>query len=539
MNALEITKTNIRVWGWEIGRSIQGKGTEIITRPSWVTSSWYLNAEDKEEYKKERVSLVKAIEAKGIDRVYAKEIRIYVEGFGTKSFNYDNNHVGSLDRFSIEKLIANDFKNVEFISVYTKPEVKAYWPITKYHSYKESQLDLYKELVWAIDKVEIQQESFDSSWDEPEDLISFSESRNGSSWDYNGDYTLFHGPALCLDDSEVPRIDGKMSNYNDSVVDDFWNFTMADEDPFNYLDPSGRVSVYARKGKDWYVTSGIEQRDEYITYIDEDGELVEEEELWVYANMAEDREVDEVVQSVEEMKKSLEIDGLIMNELEIGSWESNANWEYNDGLFNLPILRKQEYADSPMDMFDIRNEIREYVDYGDGDREAAIVMTAYEKFLTKNMDEREYLFGTYKHLPMLREIVEREGKELVYSRIGDFTYAKAWAVKYRNEEYHFSLADLFETTPKKFYNSISTSLTMRLTEMHEKDVIVSKAERVFVSFNDSIDSGNCTSGTQAFCDRFHIDTKKIGGIRGDALLELDYSAFTRRAVMAAINTKVA
>jgi hypothetical protein len=144
------------------------------------------------------------------------------------------------------------------------------------------------------------------------------------------------------------------------------------------------------------------------------------------------------------------------------------------------------------------------------------------------------LFGRYTHFTKLKAIVEKEGKELVFSGIGEFTDDFAWAITYGGEQYHFSLAELYDTTPKKLYERASKGLSARLLDLHEKSILVHKAKSVFVGMQDSIDSGNCVSGTKSFCSRFKVDTNKIGGLRGDLLLEMDYSSFTRRAVMSAI-----
>ncbi len=61
-----------------------------------------------------------------------------------------------------------------------------------------------------------------------------------------------------------------------------------------------------------------------------------------------------------------------------------------------------------------------------------------------------------------------------------------------------------------------------------------KASRVFVSVEDSLKSGNCKFGTDNFISRHGIDLNKIGGIRGDYLLNIEKSNFTTRAVQYAI-----
>mgnify|MGYP003616523270 FL=1 len=61
-----------------------------------------------------------------------------------------------------------------------------------------------------------------------------------------------------------------------------------------------------------------------------------------------------------------------------------------------------------------------------------------------------------------------------------------------------------------------------------------KASRVFISVEDSLKSGNCKFGTETFIARHGIDLNKIGGIRGDYLLNIEKSNFTTRAVQYAI-----
>ena len=112
----------------------------------------------------------------------------------------------------------------------------------------------------------------------------------------------------------------------------------------------------------------------------------------------------------------------------------------------------------------------------------------------------------------------------------------AYAIKYKEEEYHFDLSELFNSNPKKFYDGVCKSLSKRLIERYSNSILIKKASKVFVGLTDSYDSGNCVSGTKSFCSRFGIDTEKIGGIRGDELLRLDFSSFTKRAVLSALST---
>ena len=80
------------------------------------------------------------------------------------------------------------------------------------------------------------------------------------------------------------------------------------------------------------------------------------------------------------------------------------------------------------------------------------------------------------------------------------------------------------------------ALEKRKLERLSQAELFEKASRVFVGIDDSIGSGNCQYGTTQFIVKHHIDTKKIGGIRGDVLLQMENSNFTKRAVNHAIIT---
>ncbi len=534
MNKEEITRHNIRECGYYPGRAVQGKGTEVLSRPRCIATGWSLDSEDREIVAQDRKKLREAIEKYGKDNVFAKEIRIAGKG-GSKSFNFEEQHPISVHRFPVYKMLSSNFKDIQYVSLYTIPEVKTYVKMSSVKPTLESQQDMVRVLIWEAEGKDITGEFLESSYDEMENQIEFSSGRNDKgTWEYNGDYTLYHGPSICLDDTDVERIDGKMDTYNEAAVDDFWNFTMSDEDPFQWVDPDGLVSVYARKGKDWYVTSGVEQEQIFLTYRDDDGELVDDEEFWYFADVASDELVNKVEACVHGLKTDVEIKSLINNELHYGNWSWKESYEYNKDIFNLKILKKIFGED---ELQEAGWAIMEFIDWQDKKPYEVMVTQAYEKYLLFNMDGDGKLFGKYKHLNKLRKIVKKEGKQLVYSRVAEFTDEMQWAIKYKDEEYHFSLSQLFETKPRKFYEEVSANIAKRKIENAEHDVFVMKATKVFVGFEDSVESGNCKSGTQSFCNRFGIDVQKVGGIRGDALLGMDYSSFTRRAVIQAIQTR--
>ena len=368
---------------------------------------------------------------------------------------------------------------------------------------------------------------YDYYYDDPDEVITFSSRARDDTY-YNGDYTLEHGPTGCEYTGSAEYIDCRVHNYNDSVVDDFWSFTMSDEDPFAHDDPEGVVSVYHRKGKEWYVGHGIEEEEIVIGHNNDDFEY-EEEELTALTVSGSTEIVAKVVGTVQSLLLDVEVKGAIYNNLGIGSLYGYNYLDDNDSVFNIDLIGR-EYED---DMYNVAMEITECVDWDRGGIDDKVI-DAYEMWLRSEIDGRGLLFGKYKHLRMLKDIIKREGKELVMSPSYGPESMELYAIKYGSEEYHFRLSELFDTSPERFYAECSKGLTKRTMEREERLSLVLRAEHVFVSVEDSLDSGNCKAGTIAFCRQHNIDTNIIGGVRGDVLLSYDYSNFTRRAVIEAL-----
>ena len=130
--------------------------------------------------------------------------------------------------------------------------------------------------------------------------------------------------------------------------------------------------------------------------------------------------------------------------------------------------------------------------------------------------------------------------ELVKSAISADDSNITWAIKKDNEEYHFSPLNLIyfdeegEQDVKEFAeNALHAIEKRKIAKLSEKE-LYEKASRVFISVEDSLKSGNCKFGTETFIARHGIDLNKIGGIRGDYLLNIEKSNFTTRAVQYAI-----
>jgi len=100
-------------------------------------------------------------------------------------------------------------------------------------------------------------------------------------------------------------------------------------------------------------------------------------------------------------------------------------------------------------------------------------------------------------------------------------------------KYHLDYDEISQILSTKEYrreiiNDIFDAFFKR--EMNDVNLNSIDITKIWISFDDSITSGNCKYGTREFCNSNNIDTLKIGGIRADLLLELRNDIFTKRAI---------
>jgi len=523
MKAKKITIRNIEKWGYRVGKSVRGKGLELFKVDHFVVGLWF-NPSSPDSIERAK----KAVEKYGLGQLYVKNIWLYI-GDEKKHFQFEDAKT-SQAHFNVKELLDSGFKGVTEISIYvTYPELVGYFPISGYSVSLEDQKEMVENLLRFEGYVMYGDELL---LDEPypeylDDMITFS--RHGDDNYWNGDYHLLHGESICQNTSDCEYLNGRMNNFNDTVVNDFWSFGIDEvKDYLDEIDPDKNIAVYSRKGKDWYVGYEYNQEEILISYLDEDGEE-SEETFWGYTYQEKPELIEKIVDQLIAEKRNIEVKSYMYNELRISGGYVD-DWSYNDEIFNLKVVDKEfeeEYR------FEAAAVIGNYVQWDRNANAKILVADAYEKWLKENLKD-EVLFGKYRHLKMLRQIAEADGKELVYTKIGEFTDEKAYAIKFKGEEYHFTLGELLNKTPQKFYSSISKKLSKRLLEKYEQTLLVQKAKKVFVGLEDSYKAGNCKAGTSSWVQKHHIDTSKIGGIRGDEILKIDYSNFTRRAVLEAL-----
>jgi len=120
------------------------------------------------------------------------------------------------------------------------------------------------------------------------------------------------------------------------------------------------------------------------------------------------------------------------------------------------------------------------------------------------------------------------------------------------EEYHISwlefLLDVFDKQIASPEKSLKRIVLEKLREIHNKlyarylnrlrtEEILAKAEKVCVTFEDSLKGGNCKAGTMAFIERHKINTQKVECINGKKLYEMANSN-EKRYVLNAIKAAI-
>ena len=519
MNLKEMVRSNISSLGYRAYDSVKGKGLPVYTNSTFITGAWLIEPENRIE--KIRKILDRA-EKIGFDNLYIPSITIYDRKYKFETYKE------SLEVFNVENTLRNKSEDISDIEIYKKPKFLGYIPVSRYDATLESQQKMLSDVLF-MDGRRIYGEEFyvedEFCLEQFDDIVEFSNVNNTNCY-MNGDYIHKHGGKVCDFTGEAEYINCRVSNYSDRVLDDFWNSTIADEDVFSFSDPDDKVSVYHRKGKDWYVGYSYNQDELEIAYRDEQGN--EMSDIFVYLEYASDAKmiVEKLTKEVRLLLADVEIRGVI--DIALNS-DLQEDWMRNDyDIFNNFIFEKE--GD---DLAELGAEILNYTEWENlhGSDYVSLVKESYEKFLEENMED-DILLGKYKHLKMLKEIAEKEGKKVEKSSI--YGSSSAYGIRYKKEVYHFSLKELFDSNPKDFYNTISKKLTDRLAEKEENKELIDSAKYVFVGLDDSYESGNCKLGTTAFCKTHNIDTSKIGGVRGDVLLEMDFSNYTRRAVSKAL-----
>ncbi|WP_152184433.1 hypothetical protein [Sulfurimonas indica] len=541
MNAKEITIKNIEANGFRIGKAVKGKGYELYEAPYHFVYGWGILKDDKK-----KAFILDKISKSNINNLFVKDIWIAADS--KKHFQYESKEQAQ-SQIKLQELIDKKFEGVSEITIYYAPDkLLGYFPITKYKSDINSQAEMIKNLL-KFDKKELYKDElfdYEDEWEYDDDIISFNS--NG----YIGDYSLVHGSGYMEDRYNCKHIDGRLDNYNEMIVDDFWRMDIEEcmKTHFEELDPNDKLCVYHRKGKDWHVGHQYESEQIILTYRDDEGEIYEDEFYALYCKK--DKELQEkFVKIIASWRDDIDMKSYIYNELEIGGYDNNY---YNDSVVNQTLV-ELIYEDKN----DLAIEIVESLQSWELKTIKEEFAKTYYAIIGKAIKVKDDLtiqittvpcqfsskpnapqIKTYNHLKLIKRLEKRYDYELVKTSISGSLDTVQWAIKQGNEEYHFDICDVIARdidgtqTLREFIVEVLEALEKRRLEKISQAELFEKASRVFIGIADSIQAGNCEYGTNQFIAKHHIDTSKIGGIRGDVLLEMENSSFTKRAVNHAI-----
>lgn len=535
MKAKELTLKTITSNGYIVGKSIKGKGLEIFKPDVRVMSSktnmYSVCIEDDTK------RLLSLKEREDFKELYVLQYRHMEVWFNPCTF--ETQHI-SLENFIEEYLKSPE--SFRSFDINKKPQLIGYISLSKYKSDKDSQIQLCQDLM-ALNGISVYGEAFEDNWDMEYDdqIMKFTHHRDGNYW--NGDYHLEHGNNWCEPKSDCSYFDGRMSNYNEMIMQDF---TELDEGGFlKEIDPEDTISVYHRKGKDWYVGYSINSEEMYIYFKHEDFSYEKddcEESIAYFYTYRENKELlDEVNNFLKSTKEDLEMKGFMENELdEDYDYRScNVDFKVVELCFNdVDDLKELIYDKINWNYETIKNEFNKAYNQAVNarlkvDENLKVTVETFSRFSGNK-------YSTHNHLAILKRLENRYNYKLVQSAISENISTVSWAIKQENEEYHFNLASLIvydlegEQSLSEFISNALTALNKRRLEKLEEAELYAKASRVFVGIQDSLSSGNCQYGTSQFISKHNINTNAIGGIRGDMLLEMEKSNFTLRAVSYAI-----
>lgn len=315
MNANDLSKKTITENGYILGKTIKGKGVEILTPSKIVYSSkssaYKLYIED--DLKK--ISEIKARE--DFSDLYVSQYRYDADWFNPCTF--ETQHL-SLDDFIV--LYEKEPERINQFTISKKEQIIGHVSLSKYKSDRDSQVQLCEDLL-ALQKITIYL-NFEDGYeiDYTDDVFKFNQYCDNKY--YNGDYTLEHGDRISQKSSDADYFDGRMTHHNYDYME-FINFN--EDEYLSELDPDETLAVYHRRAKDWYVGYSLNSL-EMCIYYKIPGYYYEktdfEEEVMYLQTYKENQDLkDKVLEYLKSTKENLEMNCFIDNELD----ESN---DYRD-----------------------------------------------------------------------------------------------------------------------------------------------------------------------------------------------------------------
>lgn len=294
-------------------------------------------------------------------------------------FNYGKpyfykNKEESIKNYPLSRAITNNFTeitNVKFAIQNTKVPL-GYINTENYDTSLKSQQNLVKDVLKILGFSVYGDFNDEQNAEKLEELIN----------PYT-DYELLHGNTeYCEELSLSEYVDGKLYNYNNSVLEEFWNFDKeANIEYLNDMDPDNSITVCHRKGKDFYIGYGIEEYEYEIKY-KEIGESVQDECFYLYLYKEEPDLKTRITETIKQWKEDCEIRSFISNELEVGDYTF-----YNKGIVHQRLVKKL-CDDGMFDIYDLKNEIEQNIKWNLNNIEEEFTKT-YKRIVKQMLYEKK------------------------------------------------------------------------------------------------------------------------------------------------------
>ena len=290
----EIFEHNTKEISLWLGDEIENRGTEVFKRsPSFhsyfrVDSDPFLNI----------LQFIKSIKRKiGFKNLYAFKID-FRENSKKKSIIYSSLSGVQSSRAAfplnrIFEMLKND--EIEVLILESMPQLIGYIDLSKYDCTYNSQMKFLKDISALKD------ESYEFDNDNVIDLKEYMRT---------GDYDVVHGYKLVLKNHEH-GFDGRCYDCSCDALEYFWqNFS---GDIFDELDPDDQLTVYYRKGKDWYIVPSVDEIEIELKYC-KDSECSESEDR--YCVRMDSIIIYEYVENISLINRMLEKLGKLKQEIE-------------------------------------------------------------------------------------------------------------------------------------------------------------------------------------------------------------------------------
>lgn len=376
-------------------------------------------------------------------------------------------------------------------------------------------------------------------------------------WD--GNSTVFGKSPDMIAEDDLDSVDCRLDYYDQTVNETFWHFDAVDFVPERLGEIIGDspLSVYHYKGKYWRVAQNVVSIDITAYYLDEETREIEDyyEGEYEVLSIIDDNDkavVEEVINFIQSIKDGVELEGIsaMIHDKVMslsGFFETTeVTCKHRDGTIHTHDL--EDVLRDDVSEFVYKHYMRKDIERFNGGFNGPLLEPdedAVNQFLKETYPELKV-----KDFGKMSKFAEKAGFAWEYDfNVSNNHYGrdtveasiKFYNKEYSREHYHVSLEEfqdcdrnwktVFRDIIQPMVRRRAMAEIERLVKTRLQGRLEEVAKYVWVSFADSIKAGNCEFGSRQFIERHGINLNELGAIRGDALLEIENSDYTRRIVM--------